>query len=92
MASEIYLTIQDPQGAQKVVALPRGHFSIGSDPSNQIHLADRSVSWRHAILSHLDDGVWIEDLMSHTGVYVDGGRVKGRQKAPVGARILLGEH
>ena len=90
MSGETLLTITNPRNEQKVVALTRGNYSIGSDKANQILLADGSVSWRHALLGNTEEGVFIEDLMSHTGSYLDGQRLRGRQLLRPGQRVQIG--
>ncbi|MFO1530859.1 MAG: FHA domain-containing protein [Kiritimatiellia bacterium] len=90
MSADTLLTITNPRNEQKVVALTRGNYSIGSDKANQILLADGSVSWRHALLSNVEEGVYIEDLMSHTGSYLDGQRLRGRQPLRPGQRVQIG--
>jgi pilus assembly protein CpaF len=63
---------------------------MGSDDENQILLQDSTISWRHAVLSHGEAGVFIEDLKSVTGTYLDGHRVKDRQQVRSGQRIQIG--
>ena len=74
--------------------LPAGVYSIGSDAENKIVLQDQLISWRHAILSHTNGELSIEDLGSSTGTYIDGKRVTGReviqpqQKVQIGSFVL----
>ncbi len=65
--------------------LPNQIISIGKLPGNVIQIDDASVSRRHAVLTNVGNEVWIHDLASTRGIYVDGERV-------VGKRILLGVH
>lgn len=90
MAGELHLHITDPRNVQKVVGLDPGTYTMGSDDENQILLQDATISWKHAILSHGEDGVYIEDLKSTTGTYLDGHRVKDRQQVRSGQRIQIG--
>ena len=90
MAGELHLHITDPRNVQKVVRLDPGTYTMGSDDENQILLQDSTISWRHAVLSHGEDGVFIEDLKSMTGTYLDGHRVKDRQQVRSGQRIQIG--
>jgi pilus assembly protein CpaF len=90
MAGELHLHITDPRNVQKVVGLDPGTYTMGSDDQNQIHLQDSTISWRHAVLSHGKAGVFVEDLKSMTGTYLDGHRVKDRQAVRVGQRIQIG--
>ena len=90
MPGDLHLTITDPRNVQKIVALSEGTYTVGADDSNQVVLADSSVSWRHAILSNAPDGIWIEDLKSITGSYLDGSRVRDRVQVGLGQRMQIG--
>lgn len=50
-------------------------LTIGRSPLNVVHLADPSVSRRHAALYSLGGKTIVEDLGSHNGTYVNGERV-----------------
>jgi pSer/pThr/pTyr-binding forkhead associated (FHA) protein len=50
-------------------------MTIGRDPSNDIVLADRSVSGNHAVIRYLG-GEWVlADLDSRNGTYVNGAAI-----------------
>jgi transcriptional regulator with GAF, ATPase, and Fis domain len=61
----------------------------GSSPQAPVCLADPTVSRLHAELELRDDGVWVRDLGSRNGTWVEGVQVSGA-RVPEGARILLG--
>lgn len=51
-------------------------IAVGRSPTNQLHLKDRKVSRRHAVIHRQDgDEFWIVDLGSGNGTYVNGMRV-----------------
>ncbi|HET7055873.1 MAG TPA: FHA domain-containing protein [Thermomicrobiales bacterium] len=53
----------------------RKPMTIGRDPSNDIVLADRSVSGNHAVIRYLG-GEWVlADLDSRNGTYVNGAAI-----------------
>lgn len=59
----------------------KSEFSIGLDPSCEIHLPDTLVSRKHAILKVHDDGeCWIEDLGSRNGTYVNGEKLSSKER------------
>jgi serine/threonine protein kinase len=60
-------------------------FSIGCQVSNDLRSQLPSVSRRHCAIVNLNQEVWLYDLESTFGTYVDGQRVKGRA-------FLLGVH
>lgn len=58
-----------------------GAFTIGLDPSNDIVLADRIVSRRHASLTVRHGGdCFVKDLGSSNGTYVNGERLDARER------------
>jgi transcriptional regulator with GAF, ATPase, and Fis domain len=52
--------------------LEQQEFSIGRDPTNELSLADRSVSRRHCVLEKTDNGFLVRDLGSLGGTLVNG--------------------
>ena len=53
----------------------RKPMTIGRDPSNDIVLADRSVSGHHAVIRYMN-GEWVlADLDSRNGTYVNGAAI-----------------
>ena len=60
-------------------------YSIGRQDSNDLRCDLPSVSRRHCAIVNLNQEVWLYDLESTYGTYVDGERVKGRA-------FLLGVH
>lgn len=64
-------------------------ISIGRRPSNDVCIADRSVSGRHATIEHDGSAVWIHDLGSTNGTYVNGKPVE-RQQLRDDDEVLVG--
>ena len=62
---------------------------VGTAPSADVVLTDRAVSRLHAELDPRDDGLWVRDLGSRNGTFVDGIRVVGAN-IPNGAKVQLG--
>ncbi len=86
------LEIRRPDKPPRRFSLEAGVYPVGSDAENGIILPDPSVSWRHAVLSILDDGVFIEDLMSENGTIVNGRRIEGRCRLAPGQEVALGRY
>ncbi len=65
---------------------------IGRSPSNELVVADRKVSRRHAVI-HKQNGYeyWIVDLGSGNGTYVNGMRVSLPRQLIDNDKILFGE-
>lgn len=51
-------------------------LTIGRSPINVVHLADPSVSRRHAVLYPLGGKIIVEDLGSQNGTFVNGERIR----------------
>jgi FHA domain len=69
-----------------------GPVAIGRSAACQLVLDDALVSRRHAQVLLLPDGkVWIEDLDSVNGVYVNGERIEKRVALEPGDRIVIGQ-
>ena len=77
-------------GTSRVVALAERPMRVGSAPENDLVLTDRYVSKHHCRLSRRGGVVWVEDLNSLNGTWVDGVRVERGQLAARG-RVVVGE-
>lgn len=75
---------------------PDAEITIGRDPANQIVIEHPSVSGRHARIRHNSGGVYITDLGSTNGTYVNDDRVADCQLAhqdwvQIGNHILIAD-
>jgi pSer/pThr/pTyr-binding forkhead associated (FHA) protein len=70
--------------------VPMGQFLIGRTPECQLSLDDPLVSRRHAILMIEADGVFVQDLGSRNGVFVNGARAELRTRVSEGDVIRIG--
>ncbi len=66
-----------------------GRMIVGSSPHAPLRVADRAVSRVHAELEVAEDGVWLRDLGSRNGSFVEGVRIK-LARVEDGARMRLG--
>ena len=67
-------------------------ITVGRSGENAIALdADEYASARHARIEPLRDGVWLVDLGSTNGTYVNGRQVDGRERLHEGDVIRIGE-
>ena len=67
-------------------------LTIGRSAENAIPLArDEFASAKHARLEPLRDGVWIVDLGSTNGTYVNGRQIQGRERLSEGDVVRVGE-
>lgn len=70
--------------------VPVGQFVIGRTSDCQLSLDDPLVSRRHAVLTVEIDGVFIEDLGSRNGVFLNSQRIERRSRVNDGDIIRIG--
>ena len=67
-------------------------LTIGRGSDNDLSLdGDDFASARHARFDPRRDGVWVEDVGSTNGTYVNGVRLRGPRKLDVGDVVRIGE-
>jgi serine/threonine protein kinase len=67
-----------------------GEFVIGRDTACEIRVPSDAVSRRHARLTITDDAVFIQDLGSANGTFIEGRRAEGRVALQPGQKIEMG--
>ncbi|MET0672115.1 MAG: FtsK/SpoIIIE domain-containing protein [Microbacterium pygmaeum] len=87
-AAALLLVVGGPLAGREI-SLPRGTFTIGRAPGNDVVLDDPLISKRHARIE-VAKSVELVDLNSANGIIVDGGLVQ-RLKVIPGQRFLLGD-
>lgn len=65
---------------------------LGRDPSCDIFLDDENVSRVHAELTQTEEGIFLNDLASTNGTFVNGNRIHGLFQLTVGDRLQIGPH
>jgi len=67
-------------------------LTVGRGPQNDIALdGDDYASAKHARIEPRRDGVWVEDIGSTNGTYVNGARLTREQKLSPGDVVRVGE-
>ena len=66
------------RGARYRIA-PTGSFQAGRDPQVPVELSHPTVSRRHADFSWRGAELWVEDLQSSSGTWVNGRRLAAPQ-------------
>ena len=84
------LVVQNGPQAGQSFTLTGGFLTIGRTPGNQIVIADGTISRQHARLTVQPDGVFIEDLGSSNGTFVNGQRVINRVALTPGDTVKVG--
>lgn len=68
-----------------------GPTTVGRDSGSGIRLGhDEFASARHARIDPRPDGVWIEDLASTNGTYVNDAKIEGSRRLSAGDVVRLG--
>lgn len=64
-------------GGKEVLRVPlKGpSMTIGRDPQCDLHLDNRALSRRHALIEKRGAAIWVKDLKSQNGTFVNGERV-----------------
>lgn len=88
-----YLTLMDDDAPMMVMSLDRDIYTLGRLPvTGMLALPGRftRVSRIHARITRTPEGVYLEDVSSTHGTYVEGIRIRGRYLLSDGRRFMLG--
>jgi len=85
----VRLRVINGAAAGEVRAIEVGTLTIGSHPDVDLVLKDPQVSRRHAELQLRADGVFVRDLDSKNGTFVDDVRIE-QAVVPPGSALLIG--
>lgn len=85
------VVVLEPQ-EHKGVAFPIGEtLPIGRDVETGVRINDDAfVSGLHAKLLHRDGAVFVDDLGSRNGTYLNGARLADQRRVSIGDRIQIG--
>ncbi|MCC6747219.1 MAG: sigma 54-interacting transcriptional regulator [Deltaproteobacteria bacterium] len=83
------LVIYHRDGAQVVGLSPGLGKIVGREPPADVPIRDHSLSRQHARFEVIDGELWIEDLGSTNGTWINGARVS-RSRARPGDELMLG--
>src|SRR5690242_4888401 len=86
------LELSSPTIVGRLIELKSDELRVGRDPSSEIWLNQRQVSWKHARLTRQSDGTYhVEDMGSYNSTYLDGKRLPPCQPAPLrdGSQIRI---
>ncbi|MCA9566813.1 MAG: FHA domain-containing protein [Myxococcales bacterium] len=76
----------------QAVPLTEAPLQLGRGPANHVVITDDTVSWNHAQVWVEGGRVWIRDLGSRNGTWVNEGAVRGAQPVEPGDVLRFGLH
>lgn len=81
-------------GGKEILRLPLTvpSMTIGRDPKCEIHLENRALSRRHTQLEQRGATIWVRDLDSQNGTYVNGKRIEEPLALHGGDVVELGRY
>lgn len=78
------------EGGGAVIGLPAAGGVAGRSNEADVHLVHESISRRHAMFGVEEGVLWVEDLGSRNGTFVNGEPTQGRVALRAGDEIQLG--
>ena len=85
------LLVKAPQGGTKEIEVPRTPFTIGRKYDNDLCLEDIAVSGHHARIAQVQEVLFLEDLNSTNGTFVNEQKIDRRQLQDADS-IRIGTH
>lgn len=85
------LILSTRQKGTKLTLQPGKEFVVGRHESCHIRIAAGGVSRRHCLLRATDAGLWVRDLGSRNGTFVNEVRIEGERLLTPGDLLTLGE-
>jgi pSer/pThr/pTyr-binding forkhead associated (FHA) protein len=87
------LVIEDDAGTRSVVPFTAEELTLGRSAQGVAwRLPQRNVSRRHARFTRTSGAVFVEDLGSRTGTWLNGERISGRRRVRAGDLIEIGDY
>ncbi|MBU0550309.1 FHA domain-containing protein [Myxococcota bacterium] len=85
----VFIKIHDL--APRLVEILDAPLMIGRHPDASIYLAHPTISKRHALITRQGEAIYLQDLGSTCGIYVNGHKARGRHPLTLGDAIRLGQ-
>jgi FHA domain len=87
---EIFLYAEHGPGTGQLLPVGEGALILGRSSSCDLRLPHASISRRHARLTRRGEHLYLEDLGSQNGTFLDDERLAGPRELQVGQRIHIG--
>lgn len=89
-AQEVFLYAEHGPGTGQLLPVGEGTLVLGRSSSCDLRLPHASISRRHARLTRRGERLFLEDLGSQNGTFLDDERLAGPRELQVGQRIHIG--
>jgi serine phosphatase RsbU (regulator of sigma subunit) len=86
-----YLVVVEGEGTGRRMELGAKPIVIGREPPADLVLPDNRISRKHCRVGLVLDDVFVTDLGSSNGTWIDGVRIQGNTFLRVGGRLRLGD-
>ncbi|MGB9792635.1 MAG: FhaA domain-containing protein [Thermacetogeniaceae bacterium] len=83
--------VEGPDRGKKFLLEGKGPFTIGRQSTNHVVLTDINTSREHALLEYCGDELYLVDLNSKNGTFVNGSVIERKRVEP-GDKIQIGEN
>jgi len=87
---EVFLYAEHGPGTGQLLPIGEGALILGRSSSCDLRLPHASISRRHARLTRRGERLFLEDLGSQNGTFLDDERLAGPHELQVGQRIHIG--
>ena len=89
-AGGLVLRLETERGSPSTFEVTKSGATIGRGPESTIHLADLSVSRKHARITYKQNAYWLSDLGSMGGTWIDGVKLAAPRRVASGQTIDIG--
>jgi hypothetical protein len=89
-SQEVFLYAEHGPGTGQLIPVSEGALILGRSSSCDLRLPHASISRRHARLTRRGERLFLEDLGSQNGTFLDDERLSGPRELLVGQRIHIG--
>ncbi len=79
-----------PQSPAQRILISTQPYTVGRDWDNALQLADATISRRHAELLLVDNDLFVRDINSRNGTFLNGRRISSFEKLKGGDRLQFG--
>jgi len=86
----LYVVVVEGTECGKRIEIGLVPISVGRHSDNYFALADPFVSGRHCVIMFENGQIWVSDLSSSNGTFIDGQRVQQRAVWPAAATLQVG--